>query len=692
MKAYCFTRGLKADPHIAAALGMTFEYVRMPGGAGVQPEAGSCVVGWGQKENTRRARAFASKHALPYLSLEDGFIGYWGHPASDGRRLSVIADDVGIYYDATRESKLERLYNNTAAWCTPDTLARAERARARIQAFSLSKYNHSPRSQPSSLQALAGQKWVLVVDQTAGDKSITLGGATSQSFERMLDAALSENPDALVLIKTHPDVLAGQKKGHFSPRDLAAKPGNERIRFYAGDIAPQMLMESASCVYVVTSQYGFDALLVGKTVRVFGMPFYAGWGLTKDEQQNSRRTKTLTLNELVAGALIAYPTYYDPFRAQPCSLEQVLDYLCDERLMPRCTGQRIFAVGFSFWKRSFVRQFLSGGKNVRFVGPRAFETIKWKDGDTVAVWGRRYDAALSLLPKSVSVWRMEDGFVRSTGLGSELQRPASLVFDQTGIYYDGGAESDIEHFLKSHTFSERQLARGARILAAIKEARLSKYNLAGSENLTGLKGAANGKPILLVAGQVESDASLAFGAPNVQTNRALLEAVRQENPDAFIVYKPHPDVVTQSRAGDKDGLDGAGLADHILLDADIIDAIDVADSVHVMTSLTGFEALVRGKPVSVYGAPFYAGWGLTTDKMQHVRRGRPLNLQALVFSVLCVYPRYVSWPTGQLTVVEEIVATFSRQQKNAAPPVKGAIGWMKKIFRKSGFLFTALLR
>ena len=42
------------------------------------------------------------------------------------------------------------------------------------------------------------------------------------------------------------------------------------------------LIEAAAALYTVTSQMGFEALLWGRPVRVFGLPFYAGWGLTRD--------------------------------------------------------------------------------------------------------------------------------------------------------------------------------------------------------------------------------------------------------------------------------------------------------------------------------------------------------------------------------------------------------------------------
>ena len=39
--------------------------------------------------------------------------------------------------------------------------------------------------------------------------------------------------------------------------------------------------------------------------------------------------------------------------------------------------------------------------------------------------------------------------------------------------------------------------------------------------------------------------------------------------------------------------------------------LGIVDEVHTLTSLTGFEALLRGIEVHAYGGPFYAGWGLT---------------------------------------------------------------------------------
>nr|WP_051556073.1 hypothetical protein [Kordiimonas gwangyangensis] len=166
---------------------------------------GDVIVGWGQKDNTEAARNYAKKHELEYWRLEDGFLGYLSHPSRDKRRLSLVVDHTGIYYDAHTPSDLEALLNRDD-WVTPELLSRARAAMARIRKWRLSKYNHAPFDLPPALEAklstFKGPK-VLLVDQTFGDKSITYGMASDAMFADMLKAALEENPTSLVLVKIH---------------------------------------------------------------------------------------------------------------------------------------------------------------------------------------------------------------------------------------------------------------------------------------------------------------------------------------------------------------------------------------------------------------------------------------------------------------------------------------------------------
>jgi len=143
----------------------------------------------------------------------------------------------------------------------------------------------------------------------------------------------------------------------------------------------------------------------------------------------------------------------------------------------------------------------------------------------------------------------------------------------------------------------------------------------------------------------------------VRTNLALLEAVRAANPDAFILYKPHPDVLAGHRIGAVPDAAARRFADHVVADGSPAALLAVADELHTMTSLAGFEALLRGRRVVVYGRPFYAGWGLTAD-IQHFDRGRRLTLAQLVAATLILYPRYLDprtrLPCGPEVVIERL--------------------------------------
>ena len=82
---------------------------------------------------------------------------------------------------------------------------------------------------------------------------------------------------------------------------------------------------------------------------------------------------------------------------------------------------------------------------------------------------------------------------------------------------------------------------------------------------------------------------------------------------------------------------------------------DYVDSIHTMTSLVGFEGLLRKKKVYTYGLPFYAGWGLTEDAIQIDRRHRVLSLSELVFGALIQYPTYISMQSKMYSNPEQIV-------------------------------------
>jgi capsular polysaccharide export protein len=452
---------------------------------------------------------------------------------------------------------------------------------------------------------------------------------------------------------------------------------SSRVEICADGGHPAALLERAEAVYVVTSQLGFEALLWERPVHCFGMPFYAGWGLTNDDvPPPARRAESRpSLEQLVHAALIAYPRYIEPHRHQPCEPEALIRAIGLQRRRQGELPERIEAFGFKPWKRPILRRFLRGSP-VRFRRRHASPDDRTQ---ALAIWGRDPGRGVERRRRRgppVPLLRVEDGFLRSVGLGANLIAPISWVVDRVGIYYDAGSPSDLEAFLAHHSFHACERQRGAALRALLLETALTKYNLQASP----WNRPAKNRRVVLVPGQVESDASIRHGAPGIRTNRELLRAVRWKEPGAWIVYKPHPDVVAGLRQAGPGERDLQSWCDEVLLEGGMDQLCRQVDAVHVLTSLAGFEALLRGVEVHTWGLPFYAGWGLTHDHLTCDRRGRTLTLDELVHATLIAYPRYVSRLSGLFIEPEDAVRELVEWR--AEPPQP--LGWWRSVFRHWG--------
>jgi capsular polysaccharide export protein len=259
----------------------------------------------------------------------------------------------------------------------------------------------------------------------------------------------------------------------------------------------------------------------------------------------------------------------------------------------------------------------------------------------------------------VPLIRMEDGFIRSVGLGSNFQWPYSLVLDRRGIYYDPSQPSDLEVILNglaSRPDHDELCRRACQLREFIVAKGLTKYNVGGGGPSRDRWPA--DRRILLVPGQVEDDASVHRGGCGIRNNFELLQAVRRYEPDAFIIYKPHPDVEVRNRKGRIPDEQALTVADEVVRDVRMDAMLAVVDEVHTLTSLTGFEALLRGIPVCTYGGPFYSGWGLTDDRATErsflARRGARLTLDELTAGTLLLYPNYYDWQTKSFCSAEDV--------------------------------------
>lgn len=629
-----------------------YELRRLPG------DDVQAVLGWGMKPTAAAGRRWAEKNGRPYVALEDGFLRSVGIGEAGATSLSLIVDDVGVYYDATRPSRLEHLIQTADNWCDAAMIARARGLIDRIVASGVSKTNMGGPLDPGLLKP--GRR-VLIVDQTFGDASIAYGLATARSFDEMIAAARRDEPDAQLIVKRHPAVAAGRKRGCVT--DLTG------VTLVDTDVRPADLLAAVDAVYCVTSALGFEALLRGLPVRCFGAPFYSGWGLTNDAVETGRRGVARSIEQVAAAALIAYSRYVDPITGERCEAEQALERLIALRDRADRLAGSWSAVGFAPAKRPPVRRLLNSPKaSMRyFMSPsRAAAHAKTTDGRLIWWAGKESEATRQAAAAfDGPTVRMEDGFIRSRGLGSDFVGALSVALDDQGVYYDPSRPSRLETLIETSDLSPVQLARAAALRTRVVDAGLSKYNLRGQAPTDWPVD----RDILLVVGQVENDKSILLGcAPDLNTNSALVEAARRDHPDAFLVYRNHPDVLAGNRPG---RLDAGAMAsvDAVGDGLDIVDCLNACRRVATLTSLTGFEALMRGKAVSVYGRPFYAGWGLTDDRLTFERRRRRAGVDHLVHAALIAYPLYVTpegWPCEAEDLVDRLIA--ARDQPTPKAP------------------------
>lgn len=688
-----------------------------------QPDA---FIGWGHKKSYQRANKAAKRQNLATLSIEDGFLRSLNSGTSSRHGLSVVVDDAGIYFDLTQHSRLEQLIiERTKSDIKPEKRISdnkyAQQLIARICDEKLSKYN-VVMDCPSLDSLVDGnnsdaakstqQTHVLLIDQVAGDASIQGAGANKAQFRRMLKAACRNHPNAHIWIKAHP----AAKTGYLTSLNL---PKNVRLLNQA--LNPIALLMQTDHVYTVSSHMGFEALMLGKTVHCFGINWYSGWGLTddsgapkrllKDVKQrrqalaatvlkNSKRTNsalfplssenkvTTTLETLFYSAYIDYSRYADPATKQACDIDTAIDWLVTNRYWQARLENDLTIFEFSRWKLPFVKAFVSLPRTTLFIKPKPrLKNLLHPDHFRVnyqqplLVWGlaKRQHVQKQIQSKLAqpsldmsSIYCMEDGFIRSNGLGATLLAPLSVVIDEQGIYYDATKPSDLETLLRQcGPLSAEQKMRVQSLQTKLLTQRVSKYNVgesadsANDQQISWMQAAKlSGKPRILIIGQVEDDLSVQYCGSAIKTNSALIERVCQDNPGAYLIYKPHPDVEAGLRAG-KVAEAHLRHVQAVAYDTAMPDCLEHVDEIHTISSLTGFEALLRGLNVTCYGLPFYAGWGLTTDIDAHLspkaeylerrRRDTQLTLKQLLYCALICYPLY-RLPNGYgLAQVEQVI-------------------------------------
>ncbi|HDZ5065547.1 TPA: capsular polysaccharide biosynthesis protein [Campylobacter jejuni] len=623
-------------------------------------------VGWGRKNSGLKAIKLAKKYNAKFILLEDGFIRSLNLGVENSPSFSIVKDDIGIYYDATQLSKLENLLNTYEF--KDEEIKQAKKAIELIKKYKITKYNNNLDILDNYFPK--DEKRVLIITQTANDASLEFGLAKDFKTLDMIKDAMQENPDSKIYIKIHPDVLSGKKQ---SDLDIDSLP--KECILITENFNPIALLEFFDKVYTKTSGMGFEALMQGCECICYGVPFYAGWGLTKDKLECKRRIQKRSLEEVFYAAYILYTEYFNPYLNQKSDIFDTIKTLAKYKNIEKANSNRLFMLGFTLWKRHFIKPFFKAKNNeIIFLNSLlVLDKIKLKSDDKFFIWGKKYDEnslKKILLAKAEKqnlanftpkISLVEDGFIRSISLGSDLTRPFSLIVDDKGLYIDPNKASKLEELLQNEIFDENMLNRAKNIIEILLQNRFSKYNGLKHEDLK--INAKIGQKVILIPAQVEDDASMILGGFGLST-LDLLKEVRTKNQDAYIIFKPHPDVLSGNRVGLKDEKLILEFCDEIVKDCSIDSAIKIADEIHTITSTSGFDALLRAKKVFTYGMPFYAGWGLTKDKCKCERRTRKLSLEELVAGALITYPRYINPKTKTLCEIEVCLGIMLNLQKD----------------------------
>jgi capsular polysaccharide export protein len=334
---------------------------------------------------------------------------------------------------------------------------------------------------------------------------------------------------------------------------------------------------------------------------------------------------------------------------------------------PLLTGKRprLFVFGLSPWKRYlgpffpdchliYIDRNLSLSQFQKIWAPR----IGSRKPDRMLIWGFKAPSFVTdfVAANNVPLLFAEDGFLRSIELGASKVPPYSLCIDTRTPYFDSRHPSDLELLLLGHNFSaDHCLMSRARLLVDhIIEAGLSKYNQGASAPLDPLPDRQSPKRVL-VLGQVEDDASITYGCTSPINNNDLVRLAHRENPGAEIIFKPHPDVMKGYRKELSDPDEIKHLCNILKNDISLAAVLSSSEHVYTITSLAGFEAALRGIPVTTVGCPFYAGWGFTDDRQPSPRRTRNLTPLEVFAGAYILYPKYSDPVAGVPTSVEHVV-------------------------------------
>ncbi len=611
----------------------------------------------------------------PILRLLPGiFAGY--HKESSPYSL-YHAYEGDVYFDFSKESNIESLLRSN--WTPSETEWNlANLSLQMINKYGITKYNEYPHL-PENFVKSSNIHNILLVDQPIDDESVISGSANEQTFNDMLMYAFDNFPYSTIYVKLHPDTIDKKKAGYLKKllerHQLSDHPS---IRVIDEHCNITSFFNFTQEIFVVTSQVGFEALLRGKSVTCFGMPFYAGWGLTNDMQVLTDAKPKRTLMDLFVALVIRHTIYLNPFTKTKGTILDLLEYIS---LQQRHSNNKSIVFYNSQIAESTSIQNLLQIKDTKIVNIKTPKKFK-KHYENLILSENLKEYQTIVAHKCKNSAFIMPGFLFPSV--STHKEPTSLIVDYNGPYFDPKCYSDLEFLIANETFTEYEKQLSDKFISALK----IRYDILSKDEPIGqllkIKKEASNKTIIFVPGQIRIINP--YKTEN-QNDYNFLTEIIESNSNKIIIYKPISlSENSNSQEVSKDGLTALSILAEkhknklfVETSASISNCINYSEEVHTITHECGVEALIKGKKLITYGQAFYAGLGLTEDKEAIIRPKKPLSLNELVLATYMLYPRYQI--PGRNDFMSATSALEFDQNKNitAHMPIASFSGLFQKI-------------
>jgi len=276
-----------------------------------------CFIGWGKKENTKIAFDYCMHYDLDYIRIEDGFIRSNGLGVTGAKSMSFIIDKSGIFYDKVNDNDLKDII-------LKQKLSIIEEKKIRdiikyITDNKISKYNNICTKSIDTLN-ISDKKNILIIGQVDNDMSLKYGLIDNHDvYLDIIKFINSNNTNHTIYIKLHPDILSGVKKSSLDLNQLR----NMNVIIITDNYNPIELLSKFEEIHTLTSQMGFEALMIGKKVHTWGVPFYSGYGITEDHNiyyEDVRNTIPRSLEIVFKSMYLDYTIYIDLNKKEVCDI------------------------------------------------------------------------------------------------------------------------------------------------------------------------------------------------------------------------------------------------------------------------------------------------------------------------------------------------------------------------------------